>query len=396
MMKFIVGLMVGAFLYGQTGELHSPVIKGRADAHLATNTLPHRTGTGSPDARDNCTVVGETYYRTDAVAGSNTFACTTIGTPGTWTLQGGGASAFIQLTDNSTVASSTVVTHAAGSIRNSIGGKYTTDATVYTITHTGGTDNCNFRVYWDVSVDPPVKTFMRETGCGSGNWTLSSGSFVVGSAFPVGTSLPLSTIPVTAGVLGTPVLYRTGDTASAPPCGANLTPNGVVCDAAAPSGGSTMFSFTPVGSPIVTTDAAETTILSKSITGGTLTTTGCIEFDWSTQITAQPSGGNMTYILHFGTYSIQLISTAALGVFKASGRICATGTNTQQLDVSPLCYGCGDGVFPATWTNFDTVQATNLTETVSGTLTLAIKAVQAQPGSDEITPRYLIVRKLQQ
>lgn len=231
-------VIITLLLAGVVGqELHSPVIKGAWDAHSATRTLPHRSGTGSPDARDNCTVVGETYFRTDAVAGSNSFSCTTTGTPGTWTLQGGGASSFPQLTDNSTTATSTVATHAAGSVRNSIGGKYTTDATVYTITHSSGTDNCNFRVYWDMSVDPPVKTFMRETGCGSGNWALSAGSFVVGSAFPVGTSLPLSTIPVTAGVLGTPVLYRTGDTASAPPCGTGLVANGVNCDVSGVSRG---------------------------------------------------------------------------------------------------------------------------------------------------------------
>jgi len=64
------------------------VLKGRVDASGASATLPHRSGTGSPNARDNCTTVGETYFQTDATAGSNTWACTTTGTPGTWTLQG--------------------------------------------------------------------------------------------------------------------------------------------------------------------------------------------------------------------------------------------------------------------------------------------------------------------
>ncbi len=53
----------------------------------ATRTAPHRSGTGSPASRDNCTV-GDTYFQTDATAGSNIWGCTSTNT---WTLQGGGS-----------------------------------------------------------------------------------------------------------------------------------------------------------------------------------------------------------------------------------------------------------------------------------------------------------------
>jgi len=86
----VLGLaLVLAGMLAQT-TYQSPVLKGTADSHNAAKTLPHRTGTGSPNARDACATVGETYFQTDATAGSNSWGCTTIGTPGTWTLQGSG------------------------------------------------------------------------------------------------------------------------------------------------------------------------------------------------------------------------------------------------------------------------------------------------------------------
>ncbi len=63
----------------------------------ATKTLPWRTGSGSPDARDNCTNVGEAYFRTD-IAGL--YVCTVAGTPGTWSsiLGGSGELSWAALT----------------------------------------------------------------------------------------------------------------------------------------------------------------------------------------------------------------------------------------------------------------------------------------------------------
>jgi hypothetical protein len=57
------------------------------DAHASTKTLPNRSGTGSPNGRDNCATIGETYFQTDATAGINIWACTTIGSPGVWTTE---------------------------------------------------------------------------------------------------------------------------------------------------------------------------------------------------------------------------------------------------------------------------------------------------------------------
>jgi hypothetical protein len=51
------------------------------DATAATKTAPNRTGTGSPNGRDNCTKAGETFYATDLLL---QFTCTAPGTPGTW------------------------------------------------------------------------------------------------------------------------------------------------------------------------------------------------------------------------------------------------------------------------------------------------------------------------
>jgi hypothetical protein len=72
---------------------------GTVDAHGAAKTIPYRTGTGSPATRDACATPGEVYFQTDAAAGSNTFACTGIGIPGTWSLEGGGATANQNIRD---------------------------------------------------------------------------------------------------------------------------------------------------------------------------------------------------------------------------------------------------------------------------------------------------------
>jgi hypothetical protein len=48
----------------------------------ATKTLPWQTGTGFPNARDNCANKGEAYFQTDT---PTLWTCTVTGTPGTWT-----------------------------------------------------------------------------------------------------------------------------------------------------------------------------------------------------------------------------------------------------------------------------------------------------------------------
>lgn len=68
-------------------------ILGSYDASGATRSLPDRQGTGSPNARDNCTTVGESYFQTDAAAGSRLWRCSGVGTPGTWTHEAGPAGA---------------------------------------------------------------------------------------------------------------------------------------------------------------------------------------------------------------------------------------------------------------------------------------------------------------
>lgn len=89
---------------------------GTQDSHGATKTLPHRTGTGSPVSRDSCATLGETYFQSDAAAGSNTFACTTVGTPGTWSLQGGGGTGGSVFASSTATASTGISGTAAAPI----------------------------------------------------------------------------------------------------------------------------------------------------------------------------------------------------------------------------------------------------------------------------------------
>lgn len=108
-MKLAILAALAACAFGQTTVSGGRTWKGAMDSHGATITLPHRSGTGSPNARDNCATVGETYFQTDATAGSNTWGCTTTGTPGTWTLQGGGGGGGSGYTGLVNATSSTLV-----------------------------------------------------------------------------------------------------------------------------------------------------------------------------------------------------------------------------------------------------------------------------------------------
>jgi hypothetical protein len=59
------------------------VVLGTWDASQAARTNVNRSGTGSPNGRDQCTRLGESYFQTDAAAGQNIWYCTAL--PGTWT-----------------------------------------------------------------------------------------------------------------------------------------------------------------------------------------------------------------------------------------------------------------------------------------------------------------------
>jgi hypothetical protein len=100
-------LLCVSILPAQTVVSGGRTFKGAVDAHGATKTLPHRSGTGSPNGRDNCATIGETFFQTDATAGSNSWGCTGTGTPGTWTLQGGGASSGFSCRDTTATYNAT-------------------------------------------------------------------------------------------------------------------------------------------------------------------------------------------------------------------------------------------------------------------------------------------------
>ena len=58
-------------------------IIGQWDASQAARTNVNRGGTGSPNGRDQCNRLGESYFQTDAAAGQNVWYCTSL--PSTWT-----------------------------------------------------------------------------------------------------------------------------------------------------------------------------------------------------------------------------------------------------------------------------------------------------------------------
>lgn len=63
---------------------------GAVDFKDATSTFPSKIGTSAPTA---CTL-GQTFFDTDATAGSNWLLCTATGNPGTWTAVSGGGTTY--------------------------------------------------------------------------------------------------------------------------------------------------------------------------------------------------------------------------------------------------------------------------------------------------------------
>jgi len=68
MNKFLIGFLAISSALAQQSVSPTTSVS-TVDNHAALHTLPDRTGTGSPNARDNCSTVGETYFQTDATAG---------------------------------------------------------------------------------------------------------------------------------------------------------------------------------------------------------------------------------------------------------------------------------------------------------------------------------------
>jgi len=91
----IAGLIAGAMvLWGMTvnGSLSvvGTLTAGLVDFSGSTGTAPNKTGTALPAT---CTV-GQTYFKTDAAAGRNVYACTAANT---WTLEGDGSGTSLDL-----------------------------------------------------------------------------------------------------------------------------------------------------------------------------------------------------------------------------------------------------------------------------------------------------------
>ena len=180
MKKFAILVINCVPIFAQTTISGGYTGKGVMDNHGATKTLPHRSGTGSPNGRDNCSTVGETYFQTDATAGSNTWGCTTTGTPGTWTLQGGagGSGGYTALTNTT---SSTITTAGYVATTVAIPANTITSSTKAlqfnwfgVATNTSGTNkNLAFQV-----------DFCTVSGCGSGTVTHAgnnSGNLAMGT-----------------------------------------------------------------------------------------------------------------------------------------------------------------------------------------------------------------------
>ncbi len=108
-MKIILLLSLSFSLFGQTTVGGGRTSTGVVDNSGASRTLPDRQGTGSPNGRDACSKVGQSYFQSDALAGANTWKCTATGTPGVWTIQGLSATGFSTGTYCISVVSGAVV-----------------------------------------------------------------------------------------------------------------------------------------------------------------------------------------------------------------------------------------------------------------------------------------------
>ena len=90
-MRFLLFAVVVAVLGHGGARGHQNTITGYNQvigqwvAAHAARTNNSRTGTGSPNGRDECDQPGESYFQTDATAGLNVWYCTATGYPGTWT-----------------------------------------------------------------------------------------------------------------------------------------------------------------------------------------------------------------------------------------------------------------------------------------------------------------------
>jgi len=79
----VVAMLGDDGAYAQQNITGYNQVVGQWDASQAARTNVNRSGAGSPNGRDQCNRVGESYFQTDASAGQNVWYCTSL--PSTWT-----------------------------------------------------------------------------------------------------------------------------------------------------------------------------------------------------------------------------------------------------------------------------------------------------------------------
>jgi hypothetical protein len=193
------GLMLGASVAGvaQTKVDLQQQAKN-VDFSAAGSTKPVKTGAVLPGT---CTI-GEMFFNSAAVAGSNLYACTALNT---WTLQsGGGSSVAAQLPGD------LEVTLSSGTYRIGSGqARYGNIATVFnpaTLQVVSGTDSGTVRFFVDFNTGNPVLRCMLP-GSFSGTYTAVGMSCITGNGYPVD-ALPLGEASVIAGAGQIPVDRR--------------------------------------------------------------------------------------------------------------------------------------------------------------------------------------------
>lgn len=191
MIKLLGFILLTSMLGFSQVESHSQKAIGTVDNTTGTTVKPFKQGLSA--AIPATCAVGEAYFKTDATAGQNFFACTAVNT---WTLQSGsGATTTAALTDLLATRTSatlmTITAPAAGTVFR-CGSKATRISTNVTITlaASSAAASSQFFPYFDcASAAMKVDTSTQVT---QGNVTLVGATF--GSA--AATAFPASAVPV--------------------------------------------------------------------------------------------------------------------------------------------------------------------------------------------------------
>ncbi len=147
------------------------------DFSMADSTRSFKMGTSLPAS---C-VVGEQYFKSDATAGRNLYACTSANT---WTLQGDGAGQSRSLTDLAVSVTSSTVLSVAGGVYGVDGATYGLEAMTFTIQSfsvqaVAATNPASVMVTTDLAGAVRNGDTVNITGVNGGGCAMFNGTFAV-------------------------------------------------------------------------------------------------------------------------------------------------------------------------------------------------------------------------